>query len=104
MEVFKMNNCVIDHGTPSSSVVTASSGLGATEGIVVVGDQMKGIAVYFDQAVHAAMPMVSFRSADPSFFARLIYSLGEVDESRTQEILGPVKFVCSLAGLKRSGI
>jgi hypothetical protein len=101
MEIFKMNNYVIGHGAPSSSVVTASSGLGATEGIVVVGDHMKGIAVYFDQAVCAAMPMVSYRSADPSFFARLMFSLSEVDESRTGDISGPVKFAWSLAGLKK---
>ena len=64
--------------------------------------------VFFFQAEDGIRDLVRSRGLGDvykrQFFARLIYSLGEVDESRTQEILGAVKFVCSLAGLKRSGI
>jgi hypothetical protein len=100
-EIFQMDNHSIAHGAPSSSVVTASSGLGATEGMIVVGDNKKGLAVFFDQTICATMPMLSFRHANPSFFARLMFSLGEMDESRTQEVPGPVRFVCSLAGMAK---
>jgi hypothetical protein len=101
IEVFQMNNRSIAQGAPSSGVVTASTGLGATDGVVVIGDRMKGMAFYFDQAVCAAMPMISFRSADPSFFARIMFSLGEMDESRTEAMPGPVKFVYSITGMVR---
>jgi hypothetical protein len=99
-EVFEVANHTINHGLPSSSVVTASSGLGATEGKIVIGDNNKGFAVFFDQAVCAAMPMISFRPAEPSFFPRLMFSIAEMDESRTQEFHGPVRFVLNLAGIK----
>ena len=100
-EIFQMDNHSISHGAPSSSVVTASSGLGATEGMIIIGDNRKGIVVYFDQTVCAAMPMVSFRHAYPSFFARLMFSLGEMDESRRREVPGPLQFVCCLVGIAK---
>jgi hypothetical protein len=99
-ETFHIGDQNISHGAPSSSVVTASSGLGATDGTIVIGDQKKGIAAFFDQGVSAAMPMFSYRTGEPSFFARLMFSLGEMDESRIQAVRGPIKFLASLTVLK----
>jgi hypothetical protein len=100
-EIFEMANKTIAHGAPGSNVVTASTGLGATEGIVVIGDHTKGLAVFFDQAVCAAMPMISFRPVYPTFFGRLMFSLGELDESRVQEVSGPINFSASLTGIEK---
>jgi len=80
--------------------VTASTGLGATEGIVIIGDARKALAVCVDQSVCAAMPMITFRQAAPSFFARLMFSCGELDESRTEEVSGPLRFACSIVGMR----
>ena len=98
-EVFRIEGHTVAHNSPASSVVTASSGLGATEGIVVIGDARKALAICFDPSVSAAMPMVSFRQADPSFFARIMFSCGELDESRIGEVPGPLRFACSIVGM-----
>jgi hypothetical protein len=100
-EVFRMHGQRIDHSSPASSVVTASSGLGATEGIVIIGDAKKAVALCFDPSVCAPMPMIAFRKAPPSFFARIMFSCGELDESRTQEVKGPLHFNCSIVGMLR---
>jgi len=100
-EIYHIRKQSISHGEPISSVVTATSGIGATQGVVVIGDRKKGVAAYFDQGVSAAMPMISFRSARPSFFGRLMFSLGEMDESRNKEGRGPIKFSGSITGINR---
>ena len=101
LEIFRMHGQTIAHSVPASSVVTASSGLGATEGIVIIGDAKKAVALCFDPSVCASMPMIAFRKAPPSFFARIMFSCGELDETRTQEVAGPVHFACSVVGLGR---
>jgi hypothetical protein len=98
-EVFPMKGAVIEHDAPSSSVVTASTGLGATKGAVVMGDREKGILFYFDQRRCAAMPMIKFSQTPPSYFGRMNLSCGEMDESRTQPVPGPMKIAFSLAGM-----
>jgi hypothetical protein len=45
--------------------------------------------------------MVTFREAGPAFFARIMFSCGEMDESRTQEVKGPLRFNCSIVGMSR---
>jgi hypothetical protein len=101
LEVFKLHGQSVAHNAPASSVVTASSGLGATEGIVIIGDARKALAIRFDPSVCASMPMVAFRESAPSFFARIMFSCGELDESRTEEVPGPLRFSCSIAGMGR---
>jgi len=100
-EVFKIEGQTVAHNAPASSVVTASSGLGATEGIVVIGDARKALAICFEPSVCASMPMVAFRQAVPFFFCRLMFSCGELDESRTGEAPGPLRFACSIVGMGR---
>jgi len=85
-EIFRMDGQTIAHNAPASSVVTASSGLGATEGIMIIGDASKALALCFEPSVCAAMPMVAFRESVPSFFARIMFSCGELDESKAQEV------------------
>ena len=100
-EVYGMHGQTIAHSAPASSVVTAATGLGATEGVVIVGDSRKALALCFEPWACAAMPMVTFREAGPAFFARIMFSCGEMDESRTQEVKGPLRFNCSIVGMSR---
>ena len=100
-EIFRLNGQTVAHNAPASSVVTASTGLGATEGLVVIGDSTKALAIRMDQSICAAMPMVTFRQATPSFFGRVMFSCGELDESRTEEVPGPLRFTCSITGMGR---
>ena len=102
-ETFPLAGWQVAHGTPGSSVVSASSGLGATEGLLIIGDARKALAIWFDQALCAAMPMVTYREAAPSFFARVMFSCGEMDESRVAEVPGPLLFSCSVSGLTADG-
>jgi hypothetical protein len=102
LEIYKMSGCVVSHDAPGSSIVTASHGLGATEGILVMGDSEKGIAVWFNQAVCAAMPMVLYREAAPSFFSRLLFSCGEMDESKVQLSQEPTFFAFSITGMHKT--
>jgi len=99
-EIFSPLGNEVRHDQPASSVVSASHGLGATEGVVVVGDNQKGFAAKFNQEGCAAMPMIRFTSASPSYIARLLFSCAEVDETAKEPIRGPVKFSISIAGMK----
>lgn len=101
LEVFHVGGNTINHTMPGSSVVTASCGLGATEGLVVVGDSKKGLALHFEPHVCAAMPMVIYREAYPSFFARVVFSCGELDESSIEPVKGPLRFNLSIAPLNK---
>jgi hypothetical protein len=101
LEVFRMHHQSITQNGPASSVVTASSGLGATEGLVLMGDARKAIAIHVDPSICAAMPMIAFRLVPPSFFGRVMFSCGELDETRTEEVQGPLRFCCSITGIGR---
>ncbi len=98
-ETFYMRGKQIAHDNPASRVVTASYGLGATEGLIVLGDSNKGIAVQYDQTICAAMPMITFGESFPSFFGRLMFSCGEIDESRRDFTQNSLKFSYQIAGL-----
>ncbi|MFA6440027.1 MAG: hypothetical protein WCX28_12005 [Bacteriovoracaceae bacterium] len=100
-ESYHLQNTFVQHDKPSSSIVSATSGLGATEGIVVAGDTNKAIAVRFNQSLCSAMPMVNFWKAAPSYFFRILFSCGEMDESRVQDLRGPLEFECSIIGLNK---
>jgi hypothetical protein len=101
LEVFRMHNQTIAQNAPASSVVTASSGLGATEGLLLMGDARKAVALRVDPAICAAMPMIAFRLVQPAFFGRVMFSCGELDETRTEEVQGPLRFCCSITGIGR---
>ena len=103
-EIFSLPFSTVMHDAPSSSVVSASHGLGATKGLVVLGDSSKGIGVYFDNTICAAMPMLTCIETPPSYFARVMLSCGEMDESRKQPAKGPLRLKWSLFGLKRKSI
>lgn len=98
LEVFKLEGTNINQGRPASSVVSASGGLGATEGTIVLGDDKKTIWVWFDQSVCAAMPMLVYQETPNSYLARLMFSCGEMDESRPANVAGPLYFMCRIQG------
>jgi hypothetical protein len=85
-----------DHTKPATSVVSASNGLGATEGTIFFGDEDKGLWIMFDKKVCAAMPMLTYIDTGDSFFARLTFSCGEMDESRPDYVAGPLHFTMRL--------
>lgn len=81
-ERFYLNGCDFDHTQPvSQSIISASHCLGATNGIVKIGDKDKVITVRSEKYPISAQPMIEFRKVDDKFLLRLYHSLGEHDET-----------------------
>lgn len=70
-----------DHGRPISSIVSATTVLGATEGQINFGSQKYGLALTWNPAQCAALPMVSSQTAKGHHLNRLWFSLAEADET-----------------------
>ena len=82
MEKFKIGDSIINHAQSLSALISAKHGLGATEGIVVVGDNEKKINIYHDQTISALIPSVHYNPLDNNlYFLRLQYSAQEIDET-----------------------
>jgi len=72
----------IYHAQTLSSLISAKHGLGATEGLVFVGDKEKKMTFCHDQTKSAVIPSVHFLPlGDGQYFLRLKYSAQEVDET-----------------------
>jgi len=62
--------------------VTAKGGLGASEGVVVLGDGKRSLRVHHDPTVSALMPTIRFEKVrGGGYFWRLRYSAQETDET-----------------------
>lgn len=72
----------IAQDAPASTLVSARTGLGATDGVVEIGDARTRLRFEWDPGQCAAFPMLHYRRAAPGFLARLIFSLAELDETR----------------------
>ncbi len=81
LETFPIRN-EFDHGSAVSHLVSANCGLGATQGILVIGDEEKQLAVTFDHTELAIIPMLSFAFVDDQYLLRLCFSLRELDDTR----------------------
>lgn len=73
-----------DHGAPVTSIVSANSALGATEGKIFFGSGENGIELTWSPAFCAALPMASSKSISELFLNRLWFSLVESDETLRQ--------------------
>jgi hypothetical protein len=98
LEKFRLKGSKINHSQPVSNTVSATGGLGATEGVVVVGDKKRAIDIWFDQKVCPAMPMLRYEETRKSFLLRLLFSCAEYDESRPNFVEGPINFVMRIRG------
>ena len=98
MERFMLNGSTVNHSQPVSNLVTASGGLGATEGVVCIGDDDYHVAISFDQTMCAALPMLNYVETRKSYFLRLLFSVAECDESRPDFVDGPINFVVRIGG------
>lgn len=74
----------MDQGAPVSSIVSASSALGATDGHIRFGTGKLGVSLSWDPARCAALPMVSSKQIDEEYLNRLWFSLAEADETLKQ--------------------
>ena len=81
-EKYYLKGHEFNHSQPvSQSVISASHCLGATEGIVRIGDKYKSLIIRTDKYPVSAQPMLEFHKVDDKFLLRLYHSLGEHDET-----------------------
>jgi hypothetical protein len=70
-----------DHGRGVSSLVSATTAFGATDGWIAIDDGRRGFQVSWPQEEAAALPLLTARRAGAKRFVRLAFSLSELDET-----------------------
>jgi len=80
-ERFYLKGQNISHGDIYSSLISARHGFGNTKGIFVIGDNDKSITVECDMTKSALIPSIIYKEMDGTYFFRLQYSAGEMDET-----------------------
>jgi hypothetical protein len=82
LEKFKIGGRAIHHAQSLSSLISAKQGLGATEGIVIIGDKEKQLIFRHDQMKSAVIPSIYYLPiSEQQYFLRLQYSAQELDET-----------------------
>jgi hypothetical protein len=84
-ETFAFGNETIDYGKPVSFLVSASTGLGMTEGTIEIGDDTRAFRVDVDQTVAPLVGLIHHEQSGDSFFCRLALSALELDDTRKPE-------------------
>ena len=86
IEEFKIRGDVIEHGRSLSSLISAKQGLGATEGMVIIGDNEKQVCIWHDNNRAAIIPTIYYQLAgNNQYFLRLQYSAQEMDETFVED-------------------
>jgi hypothetical protein len=100
-EKFALAGWNVDHGAPVSFLVSASHGLGMTEGWAAIGDGTMGVRITVDRATAPLLGMLTHRRVGGSLFCQLQLSALELDDTRKPDAYarGPRRFRFSLAAL-----
>lgn len=69
------------HSAPVSTLVTCTTGLGATDGQLRIGDEKRTLLLTWSPSQCAAFPMIHHRESAPSCLTRVLFSLCELDET-----------------------
>ena len=104
-ETFALKDAVVDHGAPVSFLVSASYGIGMTEGWAEFGDGATRIRVDVDRETAPLLGLLTHRQIGGSLFCQLILSALELDETRKPSPYreGPRRFRFSLSRSALSG-
>lgn len=99
MDGYALAGTNVDLGRPVSPLVSASGGLGVTEGVVEVGDAKRGLRVAVDKGQAALIALVAYREVGDTYFCRLSFSALEMDETArlAQRVRPPAVVRVSLA-------
>jgi hypothetical protein len=88
-ERFALHGETVEHGTPVSFMVSASCGLGMTEGWAELSDGMCGIRVEIDRETAPLLGLLTHREVKGRLFCQLMLSALELDDtSRPTPYLG----------------
>ncbi|MBN2718092.1 MAG: hypothetical protein JXX14_19760 [Deltaproteobacteria bacterium] len=82
LEHYSLTNNEIRHFEPLSPLISSKHGLGATEGVVIIGDKNRQIVCRHDNTVGYVIPAVRYATVDDNnYFLRIQYSAQELDET-----------------------
>jgi Glycosyl hydrolase family 57 len=81
-ETFALAGHDVDHGAPVSFLVSASHGLGMTEGWAEIGDEKTRLRVEIDRATAPLMGLLTHRRIGGSLFCQFVLSALELDDTR----------------------
>ena len=80
IESFKLCGDV-NHSTPSSTLVSSSGGIGATNGSIRAGSKKRNFKLSWNPEDSAVMPMLQCKSSSPESLSRIFFSMGEDDDT-----------------------
>jgi hypothetical protein len=98
VETFPLGRARVALHEPVGFAVSARGCLGATEGWVDVGDDVKGVTLAWDPAALAAAPLVQHEPAGERALTRLFLSLVESDETAAPFFRGETTFTVAYLG------
>jgi hypothetical protein len=81
-ETFALAGQNVDHGAPVSFLVSASYGIGMTEGWAEIGDTKSRIRVEVERTTAPLLGLLHHRRVGGSLFCQLMLSALELDETR----------------------
>ena len=80
-EKFDLTGTRVNHGEAVSFLVSASGGIGLSDGRVELGDAKNVVRVDLDPNRAAMLGLITYYEVGDSFFYRLSFSAGEVDDT-----------------------
>jgi hypothetical protein len=81
-ETFALAGHDVDHGAPVSFLVSASHGLGMTEGWAEIGDEKTRLRIEIDRATAPLLGLLTHRRIGGSLFCQFVLSALELDDTR----------------------
>lgn len=79
-ETFALNQ-PCDHTAPASTLVSCTTGFGATTGHILIGDDNRKLSIQWNPAKAAIFPMIQHEKMGDHALLRLFFSLCELDET-----------------------
>lgn len=88
-ERFALGGQTVEHGAPVSFLVSASCGLGMTEGWAEIGDGKRAVRVEVDRETAPLMGLLTAKRVGGSLFCQLVLSALELDDTRRPDAYRP---------------
>lgn len=79
-ESFRMDRG-FDHAAATSSLISSTAGVGATDGEIIIGAEGRRLSLRWDPTLSAAFPMVTHLPSHPGALTRVLFSLAEMDDT-----------------------
>jgi hypothetical protein len=82
----------VKHTASSSTLVSSSSGFGATNGDICIKSNHGKVYLNWDPAECAVMPMLQYLPSKPSSLFRVFFSLKEIDDTAKESKIGSFSY------------